>query len=326
MTPAVSIIIPTYNRASLVREAALSVLAQTFEDFELIIVDDGSTDGTADALAGLDDRLRYVPQANAGRSAARNRGLELAAGEFVAFLDSDDLFLPTKLERQVGHMRRPGAAAMSYTSAVNTDAEGNRYPFDYEASARGDIYSRVAMYIPVTVCLPTVMVRRSVLDEIGGFDERLDRFEDTDMWRRIAKRHRVDAIREPLTAVRFHDGNQMERTETLLAAIDTYVEKVLAEDADVGRDRLHAMAARLYYHYAMAVRRERPGTSDDGAFLARALRYAGDGPLRVPRLHAAHTFRRVLRAISNRLPRRGGTLAIPTVGGRNTAPPRVAES
>lgn len=254
--PLVSVIIPTYNRAALLRDAVRSVLAQTFSDFELIVIDDGSTDGTDRMMGGFDDsRLHYLKQENQGRSAARNRALSLARGRYIAFLDSDDLYLKDKLEKQVAFMDDHPDIDMIYTSAICVDDTGR--PLDkqiYTAEVEGNIYPQIAFFQPVTITLPTVMLRREVLDAVGHFDERMERFEDTDLWRRIAKRFKVGILREPTCILKTHDDNALaaQNPEKIIGAIDYYVKKILREDADIDAGFLRAGASRLYEYYGRA--------------------------------------------------------------------------
>jgi glycosyltransferase involved in cell wall biosynthesis len=252
--PRVSVIIATYNRSQLLGEALESLRAQTFTGFEAIVVDDGSTDGTRDVVESFDDRFRYVQQPNCGRSRARNRGLELARGRYVAFLDDDDLLRPNKLEIQVASLDGDPDVDWVYSSARNVDAEGrpSHYP-DYPAVESGWIYPRCVLYVPLTVILPTVLVRREILDVVGGFDERMDRFEDTDMWRRIAKRYAVKAISDTLVDVRAHEGNRMEDPREVFQSVSYYVGKVFREDGDVSPSLLRRRASGLFLHYGLAV-------------------------------------------------------------------------
>ena len=120
----VSVIIPSYNRSRLCRQAVSSVLSQTYANVEVIVVDDGSTDDTEQVISGMDERVRYIRQENAGVSAARNRGLEAARGELIAFLDSDDLWLPWKLEAQVGLLEAFPDVGMVWTDMIAVDANG----------------------------------------------------------------------------------------------------------------------------------------------------------------------------------------------------------
>lgn len=238
------------------RDAVQSVLDQTFSDFELIIIDDGSTDETDEVVRGFNDRrLRYLRQENKGRSAARNKALSLARGSHIAFLDSDDLYLEDKLAKQVAFMAENPHIDMLYTSAICVDDAGR--PMDkqvYFAEVEGDIYRYVAFFRPVTITLPTVMLRRKVLDTVGYFDEQMDRFEDTDLWRRIAKRFKVGILREPTCILKTHDDNALtaQNPTRIIGAIDYYVEKVFREDADIEMAFLKDGASRLYEYYGRA--------------------------------------------------------------------------
>lgn len=254
--PAISIIIPTYNRAAFIGEAIDSVLRQTFGDFELIVINDGSTDETEEIVGRFEDnRLTFIQQENAGRSAARNRAIAMARGKYIAFLDSDDTYLRDKLERQVNFMEAHPEIGMIYTSAKCIDAEGRILTNHvYVASVSGQIYRQVAFFRPVTITLPTVMLRREVLDNVGGFDEKMERFEDTDLWRRISKRYQVGALNYPTCLLRTHDDNTL-RTQNPLKitnAIEYYVAKIFREDADMGSDFLEEGASRLYEYYGLA--------------------------------------------------------------------------
>lgn len=281
--PAVSVIIPTYNRAALIGEAIASVLNQSFADFELIIVDDGSTDDSASVILSFDDpRLIFLRQENRGRSAARNAAIARARGKYVAFLDSDDTFLADKLERQVAYMELHPEVGMVYTSALCIDETGN--PLDghaYVAEREGRIYQDVAFFRPVTITLPTVMVRREVLTAAGHFDEAMERFEDTDLWRRIAKRNVVGVMREATCRLRTHADNALESQNPakIVRAIECYVAKVFQEDGDVGIGFLREGASRLCEYYGKALVAV-PGWRRHGlALLKRAVVYK---PARAP--------------------------------------------
>jgi glycosyltransferase involved in cell wall biosynthesis len=258
-TPLVSVIIPTFNRSDLLQLTLESVRAQTLEDFEVIVVDDGSTDNTREVVESFDQRFRYVYQVKGGRSRARNRALGLARGRYVAFLDSDDLFFPNKLELQAQRLTDHPEAGWIYSATRNIDDDGRDRGHGYEASVCGCVYPEVALYIPVTVILSTVMVRREVLDAVGGFDEDMDRFEDVDMWRRISRRYEVLAVSEPLIGFRAHAGNTMEHPLEVYRSASSYVRKVLREDADLDLDVLRHLAAAFLLHYGMAVW-SRPGS------------------------------------------------------------------
>jgi glycosyltransferase involved in cell wall biosynthesis len=184
--PLVSVIIATYNRARWLPGTIESVLAQTFRDFELIVVDDGSTDNTTAVLQPFDGRLRYTHQVNAERGAARNTGMRIASGEFVAFLDSDDLWTPTKLEAEVASLRADPSLGLVYSDALLIDELGTvtgslpRYRF------RGDVLADVVRqnFVPLSAHL----LRRDAFERAGGFseDRTMSGSEDWEAWTRLA--------------------------------------------------------------------------------------------------------------------------------------------
>jgi len=200
-SPLVSIIIPAYNRADLISDSLESALNQTYSNHEIIVVDDGSTDRTWDVLTGYGDRIKAIRQPNAGASAARNRALREARGELVAFLDSDDAFLPEKLEVQVAFMQAHPEVVMSYTSYFESDSAlkpirvyaADSYPRGWRDMLKG-----------CTIATPTVMIRRPILEQTGLFDETLPVSEDLDLWCRATLWGIVQPLAQPLTRVRIH--------------------------------------------------------------------------------------------------------------------------
>ncbi|MBB6485564.1 glycosyltransferase family A protein [Rhizobium lusitanum] len=277
--PKVSVIIPTYNRARFIGAALESVLAQTFTDFELVLVDDGSTDETPEVVARyLDDpRVLYIKQNNRGRSQARNRALAVARGAYIAFLDSDDSYLPEKLAKQVAYLDSKSDVDMIYTSATCVDEAGKPLAVQaYNAREEGDIYNLIAFFQPLTITLPTVMVRRAVMDRVGGFDINMERFEDTDLWRRIAKSHRVGAMPEVTCLLTTHDDNSLasQNPGKILRAIDYYITKVFRDDADRGMPSLRQGASRLCEYYGRALLLAADHRGKGLSLLTRAISYA----------------------------------------------------
>lgn len=196
--PLVSIVIPTYNRAVLTSRAIDSVLAQSYDRFEVLVVDDGSTDDTeAVVRARKDPRIRYLRQPrNRGVAAARNRGIGEAAGELIAFLDSDDRWLPRKLDRQIELVqRRPGKVAFFYTGAVERQEHGDEV---WIPEARGNVLSDMMHRNVVHVATSSSLIRREVFETVGLFDEDLPANEDHDLWTRIATFFQFDFVPEPL--------------------------------------------------------------------------------------------------------------------------------
>jgi glycosyltransferase involved in cell wall biosynthesis len=198
----VSVVIPAYNAAWCVGRAIDSVLAQTFRDVELIVVNDGSTDGTAGVLARYASQIRIVTKPNGGLSSARNAGIHAATGEYVAFLDADDWWLPHKLERQVAWMdaHRETVFCSGTVRVVNARAEatGEWRCAACTGSTLEAIFSRNGY---VAGSGSAVLARRDALVAAGGFDERLRSLEDVDMWMRLAARGRYHCLEEPLAVV-----------------------------------------------------------------------------------------------------------------------------
>jgi glycosyltransferase involved in cell wall biosynthesis len=200
MTPTVSVVIPTYNQASLLPEAIASVCAQQWPNLEIIVVDDGSTDDTQKVLNQLSSErsLRWFRQNNAGAAAARNRGIHAATGEWIAFLDADDFWLPAKLAIQFEQLEKHGAD-FSFTNSRL------RFENGHESELRCPIVERPLFHQLLTGNLfgtPTVVLRKSCFDRVGLFDEQLRTGEDWDMWLRLASTFTHVWVKEPLAVVR----------------------------------------------------------------------------------------------------------------------------
>ncbi len=193
----VDVIIPTFNRARRVLRAVSSVLSQTFTDFEIYVVDDGSTDDTQEVLKRFKERIHYLGRPfNAGVSAARNLGIKKSTSPLIAFLDSDDYWLPRKLAFQVDFFRNRPQALICQTEEIWIRNGRRVNPKKRHAKPSGDIFRP-----SLGLCLVSpsaVMLKRSLLQEVGLFDETLPACEDYDLWLRIASRHPVALIPEPL--------------------------------------------------------------------------------------------------------------------------------
>ena len=184
--PTVSVIIPTYNRKALVLEALESVFVQTYRDYEVVLVDDGSTDGTQTAVASLGNGIRYLYQENAGEARARNYGLSAARGDIVAFLDSDDQWTPELLESEVGILKSHPEVALACARALTSGRKSKRFAPQQEVLT-GDLFP--LLFQTNFVNNSTVVARRSCLAEAGGFNEAYLTYYDYDLWLRIASRY-----------------------------------------------------------------------------------------------------------------------------------------
>jgi glycosyltransferase involved in cell wall biosynthesis len=211
--PLVSVIIPTYNRAWALAEAIDSVLAQDYNNFELIIVDDGSIDNTPDLLNEFAGKLKLIRQKNAGVSAARNHGIAEARGDFLAFLDSDDTWLPKKLSRQVDFFIRCPDALICQTQEIWIRNNTRVNPRPCHKKPSGMIFDP-----SLELCLVSpsaVMIKRDLFDKVGLFDEGLPACEDYDLWLRVSCRYPVYLVDEPLVIKRGGHADQLSRAPGL---------------------------------------------------------------------------------------------------------------
>ena len=211
--PEVSVILPTCNRGWILKEAIDSVLAQDFRDFELIVVDDGSTDNTPQILDSYHQDLMVVRQPNRGVSAARNRGIAAAGGGLIAFLDSDDLWLPRKLSSQVVFFNSNPEAVINQTEEIWIRNGVRVNPKTRHLKPSGMIFEP-----SLALCLVSpsaVMMKRSLFDEVGLFDEDLPACEDYDLWLRISWRYPVHLIETPLIIKRGGHADQLSKAPGL---------------------------------------------------------------------------------------------------------------
>ncbi|UCH20443.1 MAG: glycosyltransferase [Deltaproteobacteria bacterium] len=211
--PIVSVIIPTYNRSGMLTEAIDSVLAQDFTDFELIVVDDGSTDDTPRILKAYGAKIKVIAQRSAGVSAARNRGIAASSGRFIAFLDSDDLWLPNKLTIQIDFFKTTPAALICQTEEIWVRNGVRVNPKERHRKYSGMIFER-----SLALCLVSpsaVMARRSLFGQFGLFDESLPACEDYDMWLRVSCRCPIYLIKSPLIIKRGGHADQLSRRPAL---------------------------------------------------------------------------------------------------------------
>ncbi|MBI3317689.1 MAG: glycosyltransferase family 2 protein [Candidatus Omnitrophica bacterium] len=212
MSPSVSVVIVAYNKADTIAAAIESVLRQTYGDFEVLVIDDGSTDSTGEKVRPFGARVRYVRKENGGTGSARNLGISLSRGQFIAFLDGDDLWLPKKLEAQMEAFRRePGAAAVQCgVYCVNDELE----PFEERiCRPQEDHLLNFLLFKNLPGFSSAVVVRRGLFDRIGGFGTDLVILSDWDMAIRIALAGTLRSIPEPLVLYRHYPGNQSRNVE-----------------------------------------------------------------------------------------------------------------
>jgi glycosyltransferase involved in cell wall biosynthesis len=219
LEPDVTVILPAYNAAQYISETIDSVLNQSYQNFELLVIDDGSTDNTADlvrAYVQQDSRVQIISQPNQGVSAARNHGIDRAVGEFLAFLDADDLWVPDKLEAHVRHLCSDDRLGMSFARIEYIDSESKRT--GQKSNLRLKNIQPQHFYQDNLACTPSnVVIRRVVLQEIGGFDSDLSGLADIDLFLRVScSGWTVEGLDEVLVYYRFHPNgmsSQLKRME-----------------------------------------------------------------------------------------------------------------
>ena len=219
--PTVSVVIPTYNAARYVEAAVNSVLGQTFRDVEVLVVDDGSTDGTEAVLASYGKAIRYFRQENSGVSAARNRGIQESTGRYVGFLDADDTWFPEKLDRQIAALESSGQQRACYSAYVICTE--TLTPLAVQRSVRrGSMLEDLLLRGNVVGSMCTVVCDRSLFSIAGNFDPGLSQCADWDMWVRLAAITEFLYLDEPLVTYRQH-GSSMSADPALLERDSTRV-------------------------------------------------------------------------------------------------------
>jgi glycosyltransferase involved in cell wall biosynthesis len=268
--PTVSVIIPTFNRSKLVVNAIQSVLCQTYQDYEIIVVDDGSTDDTEEALRPYMDRIRYVYQENLGASAAQNKGVQLARGKWISILASDDLWLPMKLEAQLNAVASLGKDFGA--CFTNCDFFGNTHvtPSAFELAGLHEEVPFGALEEPFKVILAphaaiyvqSLLVLRSLVEYPNGFDERIVVSEDTDLLFRLAFKTKFCFVNERLVRIDRTPSREVGLMELFSRSDDRAFGSrehifqkwiCLPENMDTElRQTVEEMLKLLYYHWLVA--------------------------------------------------------------------------
>ena len=249
--PRVSVVIPAYNNAAYTTETVESVLAQTYRDFELIVVDDGSTDHTREAMAAYADRIQYVYKENGGACRARNLGLGRARGKLVACLDCDDLWLPDHLERSVAALEARQDQAMVFGPSYLIDGEGRKigvtnYKFDLDRAYVDLLHENF-------IVAPSVVMRRACLERVGPFDERIFIPADWDLWLRLARQYPIGYIDAPTAQYRMVSNYTLRHVEQYVDETQYVLAKHL--DGDAIDQALHRkIKSRFNINYATLYR------------------------------------------------------------------------
>lgn len=210
--PQVSAIIPCYNSAKYLPEAIESVLNQTYDNIEIIVVNDGSTDDTDEVLKPYLDRIKYIKQVNAGPAAARNKGIADSEGEYIAFLDADDIWTADKTRKQMEIIGSSSDVAMVYSKFENFCGDtGEKLSVVPDTTPSGFLFDLILQ--KNIIALPSVLARKSRLLEAGCFDQSLITAEDTNLWLKIAYKYPITAIPEVLFFRRMHKDNISSRVD-----------------------------------------------------------------------------------------------------------------
>jgi glycosyltransferase involved in cell wall biosynthesis len=250
--PRVSVVLPVFNGERYVRDAIASVVEQTYRDFEVIVVNDGSVDGTRAALdhCATHEKVRYVEQHRSGPGAARNLGIEQARGEIVAFLDHDDTWLPEKLALQVDYLDSHPEVGLVHTDMAFVDAQGNSigYEQNWIDAVEGDGFAR--LFARNRIGTASVAVRRACLERVGVFSTDVRWAEDYELWLRIAREFPLGFINRQLVRYCVREdswsSNMFHRTAGELAALESILRRIPDVESRVGgagavRARLHPL-------------------------------------------------------------------------------------
>ena len=256
--PKISVIIPTYNRSRLIRRCIDSVLHQTFQDFEIIVVDDGSTDNTKEILSAYGNSIRYFFQHNWGPSRARNAGIDQARGDYITFLDSDDFFQKTNLGKKILSLEDKPSMGWTYSDCQYIDENGeyiNRGSQRHKYANRkvsGKIFEEL-LYKRNFIATDTVMIKKSVLEDVGRFDEKICSLEDYDLWLRVSAKYPVHLINEVLVYVTERPNslsNDFSKWVHGNALIIDKIKNILPNDFIIDNKKLNKMYADKYLFFA----------------------------------------------------------------------------
>lgn len=292
--PTFDVIIPAYNAAKFLPQAIDSVVAQTFEDWRILLVDDGSTDNTAEVVAPyieqLGPKLKYIKQANAGLPAARNTAIRNSSAELLALLDADDIWLPERLAESVKCFEGRPQVGLAYGFNSRIDADGVVIDTFTRRSkyAEGKIARYIYMRLVQLPC-PTITFRRSAVDEVGMFDETLRATEDRDLWVRIAMKYEVALVPKLIALYRTSPNAMTTDPERMLKAQQQFIEKHYGEPGLGAWERRVALG-QIYRQRAeaFALRKEL------GTAVRSSLRAVALNPLDVSNLRTAGSL--LLRA------------------------------
>lgn len=254
MSDKVSVVTATYNCGRFLGGAIESVLAQTFQNWEMIIVDDGSTDNTAEVVRPYlqDQRIRYQQTNHVGAAGARNAAIRLARGSFLAILDADDEWLPEKLERQLALFRQDPGLGLVYSARAWMNEAGERFEEENPPFHRGHVLAQ--LFRMNFVCHSSAMIRRAVLDDVGLFDTRWEPSEDYELLLRVARRYRFDYVDRPLVVYRVQQRQgHAEKRYVVVLNIRRHFLDDLGARAELDPACIRIAYAKTFLHYGQAI-------------------------------------------------------------------------
>jgi glycosyltransferase involved in cell wall biosynthesis len=223
----VSVVIPSYNCMAYLPATLESILKQTFTDFEVLIINDGSTDNILEWLKKItDSRIRVISQENQGLAGARNTGIANSNGEYIAFVDADDLWAPTKLEKQVHCLEKNQEVGLVHTWMLLIDEKGKSTGRVLHSHAEGNAWKEVI--VKNVIACPSVMIRRCCFEKVGFFEPSHNPVEDWDMWIRIASNYPLAVIKEPLAYYRQVPGSMSRNWQAMEEGFKLTIEKAFA--------------------------------------------------------------------------------------------------
>lgn len=254
MTPAVSVVVTTFNYGRYIEEALKSALDQSFRDLEIIVVDDGSTDDTANRTQPFlaDKRLTYCRREHEGQAAAKNFGISKARAPVIAFLDADDRWLPRKLELQMQLLTKGQSLGVVYSRRLLMNESGHEIFYRQPDLPRGRVVQD--MFCDNFICFSSSVVRRCVFERIGAFDNSLNLAVDYDLWLRAARRFDFDYIDEPLVYYRTGHANLSSRIEERLSVVQFIMNRFLNDQGgkrEIPSTVLNKALSQTYYHMAL---------------------------------------------------------------------------
>lgn len=243
--PLISVVIPLYNARDVIRETIESVLAQTCRDYEIVVIDDGSTDASGDVVRSYGERIRYIQQPNGGVAQARNRGIAAARGRYIALLDHDDLWAPDKLAKQAAVLDAQPAVGLVVTDVVHIDRAGRSMNQLGPAYQPQQDFAR--LFVQGFVPTPSAtLIRASILKAVGGFDEQFNSagMDDHELWTRIAAVTTLAGISEPLT---FHRNREIKPAGIALGHRPLLIEKLMTRFSQDPAKRLYLQREMAFY-------------------------------------------------------------------------------